>query len=76
MEHRDRVARFGPGRLQAARGADGWRVVVADPSKATGDLVRDMIEVLTWMYAGRSGRRRARAVGAVTAAGHRPSGAS
>jgi putative resolvase len=72
VEHRDRLARFGAGHLEAALAAHGRKVVVADPGETTGDLVRDMIEVLTWMCAGLYGRRgaRNRAVRAVTAAGH------
>jgi putative resolvase len=35
--------------LEAALGAHGRRVVVADSGETTDDLVRDMIEVLTSM---------------------------
>jgi putative resolvase len=72
VEHRDRLARFGVGHLEAALSAHGRKVVVADPGETAGDLVRDMIEVLTWMCARLYGRRgaRNRAMRAVTAAGH------
>jgi putative resolvase len=69
VEHRDRLARFGAGHLQAVLGAHGRRVVVADRGESAGDLVREMIEVLTWMCARLYGRRgaRNRAMRAVTA---------
>lgn len=75
VEHRDRLARFGAGHLEAALGAHGRRIVVADPGARTDDLVRDMIEVLTWMCARLYGRRgaRNRAMRALTAA-RRPAG--
>ena len=71
VEHRDRLARFGAGHLEAALSAHGRKVVVADPGETTDDLVRDMIEVLTCMCARLYGRRgaRNRAMRAVTAAG-------
>lgn len=74
VEHRDRLARFGVEHLEAALGAHGRRIVVADPGETTDDLVRDMIEVLTWMCARLYGRRgaRNRAVRAVTAAKAEP----
>ena len=59
-EHRDRLARLGVEHLAAALGAQGRRIVVADPGESTDDLVRDMIEVLTSMCARRYGRRGAR----------------
>ena len=70
VEHRDRLARFGAGHLEAALSAHGRKVVVADPGESADDLVRDMIEVLTWMCARLYGRRgaRNRAMRAVTAA--------
>jgi putative resolvase len=70
VEHRDRLARFGVEHLEAALGAHGRRIVVADSGETTDDLVRDMIEVLTSMCAGLYGRRgaRNRAMRAVTAA--------
>jgi putative resolvase len=72
VEHRDRLARFGVEHLEAALSAHGREVVVADPGETADDLVRDMIEVLTWMCARLYGRRgaRNRAMRAVTAARH------
>jgi len=72
VEHRDRLARFGADHLEAALSAHGRRVVVADPGETTDDLVRDMIEVLTFMCARLYGRRgaRNRAMRAVTATKH------
>lgn len=69
MKHRDRLARFGVEHLEAALAAHGRGVVVTDPGETTGDLVRDMIEVLTSSCArlyGRHGARN-RAMRAVTA---------
>ena len=70
VEHRDRPARFGVEHLEAALGAHGRHIVVADSGESTDDLVRDMrIEVLTSMCARLYGRRGAgnRAMRAVTA---------
>jgi putative resolvase len=69
VEHRDRLARFGAEQLDAALAAAGRRILVADPGETSDDLVRDMIEVLTWMCARLYGRRgaRNRAMRAVTA---------
>jgi putative resolvase len=74
VEHRDRLARFGVVHLEAVLGAQGRRIVVADPGERTDDLVRDMIEVLTSMCARLYGRRgaRNRAMRAVTATKHGP----
>ena len=74
VEHRDRLARFGVEHLEAALAAAGRRIVVADPSETTDDLVRDMIEVLTSMCARLYGRRgaRNRAMRALTAAKREP----
>jgi putative resolvase len=72
VEHRDRLARIGVEHLEAAVSAQGRRVVVADPGETGDELVRDMIEVPTWMCARLYGRRGARnwAMRAVTAAKH------
>jgi putative resolvase len=69
VEHRDRLARFGVEHLEAALGAHGRRIVIADSGETTDDLVRDMIEVLTSMCARLYGRRgaRTRAMRALTA---------
>jgi len=77
VEHRDRLARFGAGHLEAALGAYGRRIVVADPGERAGDLVREMIGVLTWVWARVCGRRGAgsRALRAVAAARHAPGAA-
>jgi putative resolvase len=74
VEHRDRLARFGVEHLEAALGAQGRRIVVAEPGETTDDLVRDMIEVLTSMCARLYGRRgaRNRAMRALTAAKREP----
>lgn len=71
VEHRDRLARFGVEHLEAALSASGRRLVVLDPQETTGDLVRDITEVLTSMCARLYGRRAAknraaRAVAVVT----------
>ena len=65
----DRLARFGVEHLEAALGAHGRRIVVADSGETTDDVVRDKIEVLTSMCARLYGRRgaRNRAMRAVTA---------
>jgi putative resolvase len=72
VEHRDRLARFGVEHLEAPLSAQGRRVVVAEPGETGEDLVRDMIEVLTWGCARLYGRRGAqnRAMRAVTATKH------
>lgn len=69
VEHRDRLARCGVEHLEAALAATGRRIVVVEQSETTDDLVRDMVEVLTWMCARLYGRRgaRNRAMRAVTA---------
>ncbi|HEX6526215.1 MAG TPA: IS607 family transposase [Streptosporangiaceae bacterium] len=75
--HRDRLARFGAGHLEAALSVHGRKVVAAGPGETADDLVRDMIDVLTSMCARLYGRRgaRNRAIRAVTAARHEPAGA-
>lgn len=70
-EHRDRFARFGAEYVEAALAAQGRRLLVADPSKVDGDLVRDVTEILTSLCARLYGRRAAadraaRAVEAIT----------
>jgi putative resolvase len=44
----------------AALSATGRRLVVLDDGEVHDDLVRDMTEVLTWLFARRYGRRSAR----------------
>ena len=60
VEHRDRPGRMNTELAQAALAARHRRLVVLDNSVVTGDLVRDMIEVLTWFCARLHGRRPAR----------------
>lgn len=74
VEHRDRLARFGVEHLEAALGAHGRRIVVADAGESTDDLVGDMIEVCTGMCARLYGRRgaRNRAMRGVTATKQKP----
>jgi putative resolvase len=60
VEHRDRLGRVNTGLAGAALAAHGGRLVVVDDGEVTGDLVRDMIEVLTWFCARLYGRRSAR----------------
>ena len=60
VEHRDRLARFGAGHLEAALPAQGRRIVVVDAGEGDGDLVRDMTGVLTSFCARLYGRRGAR----------------
>lgn len=57
--HRDRLARFGVGCLEAAFAAQGRKLVVAEPAGVSDDLVRDMAGVLTSFCARRYGRRPA-----------------
>jgi putative resolvase len=71
VEDRDRLARFGVEHLQGALAASGRRVVVGDPEETTGDLVRDITEVLTsmcaWLYGQRAAKDRAvRAIAVAT----------
>ncbi|SRR6266536_222999 len=76
VEHRDRLARLGVEHLQAALTAQGRRIVVADDSETTDDLVGDMVEVLTGLCVRRDGRRgaRSRALRAVAGAKRSRSG--
>jgi putative resolvase len=76
VEHRDRLGRFGIEHLEAALAATGRRIVVVEQAETTDDLVRDMVEVLTWMCARLYGRRgaRNRAMRAVTATKRDPAG--
>jgi putative resolvase len=65
VEHRDRLARFGVGYLEAALAAQGRRLVVVEEAEVADHLVRDMVVVLTSfcarLYGRRSARRRAEA---------------
>jgi IS605 OrfB family transposase len=57
VERRDRSARFGAEYVQAALAAQGRNLLVADPSEADDDLVRDLTEILTSLCARLYGRR-------------------
>jgi putative resolvase len=58
--HRDRLGQMNTELAEAALSADGRRLVVAGDGEVTDDLVRDMIEVLTWCCAQLYSRRLAR----------------
>jgi len=60
VEHRDRLGRMNTELVEAALSAHNRRLVVLDDSEVTGDLVRDMVEVLTSFCARLYGRRSAR----------------
>jgi putative resolvase len=60
VEHRDRLGRVNIELVEAALSAHNRRLVVLDGSEVTGDLVHDMVEVLTLLCAGLYGRRSAR----------------
>lgn len=60
VEHTDRLMRFGAEYVEAALAAQGRRLVVVDPGEIKGDLVQDMIEVLTSFCARLYGRRSAK----------------
>lgn len=69
--HRDRFARFSAEYVQAVLGAQGRRLLVADPAEVDDDLVRDVTEILTPLCARLYGwraavNRAARAVQAIT----------
>jgi putative resolvase len=65
VEHSDRLARFGVEYVEAALAAQGRRLVVVEEGEVTDDLVREMVDVLTWfcarLYGRRSTRRHAQA---------------
>ena len=64
VEHRDRLARFGVGMVDAMLRARGGSLVVIDDDEVKDDLVRDMTETLTCfcarLYGKRSAANRAR----------------
>jgi putative resolvase len=60
VEHRDRLGRMNTELVEAALSAHNRRLAVLDDSDVTGDLVSDMVEVLTWFCARLYGRRSAR----------------
>ena len=71
VEHRERLARFGVGMVEAMLQARGGSLIVIDDAEVPDDLVRDMTEILTCfcarLYGKRSAANRAkRAVEAVS----------
>lgn len=60
VEHRDRLGRMNTELVEAALSAHGRRLVVLDDGEVHEDLVRDMVEVLTWLCARLYGRGSAR----------------
>ncbi|WP_100448503.1 IS607 family transposase [Glycomyces xiaoerkulensis] len=60
VEHRDRLTRFGFEHLEAALSAQGRSVVVLNQAETGDDLVREVTEVLTSLYARLYGRRSAK----------------
>ena len=60
VERQDRWARVGSECIEATLAATGRRSVVVDPEDLQGDLVPDMIALLTSMGARLCGRRSAR----------------
>ena len=59
VEHRDRLARFGVGMVDAMLQARGGRLLVIEDKEVDDDLVRDMTEILTCFCARLYGRRSA-----------------
>jgi putative resolvase len=72
VEHKDRLGRMNVELVEAALSAAGRSLVVLDDGEVEDDLVRDMVEVLTWFCARLYGRRSAknRARKALEAAEH------
>jgi len=60
VEHRDRLGRMNTELAESALSAHGRRLVVLDDGEVDDDLIRDMVEVLTWFCARLYGRRSAR----------------
>lgn len=64
VEHRERLARFGVGMVEAMLQARGGALIVIDDAEVSDDLVRDMTEILTCfcarLYGKRSAANRAR----------------
>jgi predicted site-specific integrase-resolvase len=60
VEHRDRLARFGVRQLEQALAATGRRLLVVEPGELEDELVRDMIDLMTYFSARLHGRRSAR----------------
>jgi putative resolvase len=72
VEHKDRLGRMNVELVEAALSATGRRLAVLDDGEVEDDLVRDIVEVLTWLCARLYGRVSAknRARKALEAAGH------
>jgi putative resolvase len=60
VTHRDRLARMNTELVEAALSAHGRRLVVLDDGEVAGDLVGDVVEVLTSFYARLYRRQSAR----------------
>ena len=64
VEHRDQLARFGVGMVDAMLQARGGRLLVVEDKEVDDELVRDMTEILTCfcarLYGQRSAASRAR----------------
>lgn len=60
VEHKDRLGRMNVELVEAVLSASGRRLVVLDDGEVEDDLVRDMVEVLTWLCARLYGRRSAK----------------
>lgn len=64
VEHRDRLARFGVGNLEAILNASGRKLIVVDPGEVENELVQDMVDLMTSfsarLYGQRSARNRAK----------------
>ena len=59
VEHRDRLARFSVGMVDAMLQARGGGLLVIEDNEVDDDLVRDMTEMLTCLCAQLYGRRSA-----------------
>ena len=57
VEHRERLARFGVGMVEAMLQARGGALIVIDDAEVPDDLVRDMTEILTCFCARLYGKR-------------------
>ena len=59
VEHRERLARFGVGMVEAMLQARGGSLMVIDDTEVPDDLVQDMTEILTCFCARLYGKRSA-----------------
>ncbi|VVM08187.1 hypothetical protein MAMC_02007 [Methylacidimicrobium cyclopophantes] len=60
VEHRDRLMRFGCEYVETALAASGRKILVMDPAERTGDIVRDLHEVIVSLCARLYGKRSAK----------------